>query len=281
MASQRRVKLFLNDSKSTEPRLMLVPPTYEEFLAQAGKKLGLKKARFAYTAAGTELNNERLASISDDEDVYVGEKEGFYKNAGKPGTYKIALLGTGGVGKSCVTLKYTRGAFTDIYDPSIEDAHRHHTTVDSVPCVLEILDTAGQEEYKCIAQQWVKNKHGFLLVYSIVDDISFQNLKAFRDLMEEEYLHNETDPAGALPPVVLIGNKLDMEDQRKVPTSHGQALADQWGAKFFETSAKMNDNIEKSFSTLIRMMRQRDRRLSGEEQEIASSGGGLFGCTLL
>lgn len=93
-----------------------------------------------------------------------------------------------------------------------------------------------QEEYKCIAQQWVKKKQGFILVYSIIDEVSFANLKAFFDLIQEEYLSNddgETD--GKIPPIVLVGNKCDLDKQRKVTTAQGQALATQWGAKFFET----------------------------------------------
>ena len=84
-------------------------------------------------------------------------------------------------------------------------------TCDNVPGILEVLDTAGQEEYKCIAQQWVKKKQGFVLVYSIIDEVSFQNLKAFYDLLEEEYLNNEEEPERQIPPVILLGNKLDLE----------------------------------------------------------------------
>lgn len=82
----------------------------------------------------------------------------------------------------------------------------------------------------------MKKKQGFLLVYSIIDDVSFNNLKAFFDLIQEEYLSNEEgETDGKIPPIVLVGNKVDLERQRKVTTAQGQALAAQWGAKFFET----------------------------------------------
>lgn len=109
----------------------------EEFLPQAGKKLGLKNARYAYLATGTEVTSAMLLELEDDTEVYISEREGFYRSgairlcckrsvqlivpaAGKPGNFKVALLGVGGVGKSCISLKYIKGAFTDQYDPSIE-----------------------------------------------------------------------------------------------------------------------------------------------------------------
>ena len=92
-----------------------------------------------------------------------------------------------------------------------------------------------KEEYKCIAQQWVKKKQGFILVYSLIDDVSFGNLKAFFDLIQDEYLNEDEESGGKIPPIVLVGNKVDLDRQRKVSTAQGQALATQWGAKFFET----------------------------------------------
>ena len=82
----------------------------------------------------------------------------------------------------------------------------------------------------------MKKKQGFILVYSIIDEVSFANLKAFFDLIQEEYLSNEDgEKDGKIPPIVLVGNKCDLEKQRKVTTAQGQAQATQWGAKFFET----------------------------------------------
>lgn len=71
-------------------------------------------------------------------------------------------------------------------------------------------------------------------MYSIIDDISFNNMKPFYDLIQDEYL-NEEESGGKIPPIVVVGNKCDLDKQRRVPTAQGQALAAQWGAKFFET----------------------------------------------
>jgi len=254
-----RVKIYRNSANFGEARLVNVDGGFVTFLQLAGKKLNMKTARTAYTKAGVELNESNLGILGEDEEIFVSEGEPFWKTEGKPGVYKIALLGVGGVGKSCITLKYIKGCVTEVYDPSIEDAFRHQVICDDIPCILEVLDTAGQEEYRCIAQQWVKKKHGFVLAYSLIDNVSFANLQGFYNLIADEYENRQEYPDG-MPPIVLVGNKLDLERHREVSVASGQALAEKWNAKFFETSAKTSENIDKAFQTLIRMMRTRDKR---------------------
>lgn len=85
-----------------------------------------------------------------------------------------------------------------------------------------------QEEYKCIAQQWVKKKQGFFLVYSIIDDASFVHLKAFHELIREEYIECADEPT-TIPPIVLVGNKVDLASERVVSKERAEALAGEWG----------------------------------------------------
>lgn len=114
---------------------------FNNFLKQAGKKLGID-AKYAYTASGAVLDD--VALMRDDEDIFISEKAGFYRSEATAPRYKIAILGPGGVGKSCLTIRYTRNTFVETYDPTIEDAFRHQTVVDDRVVVMEILDTAGQ-----------------------------------------------------------------------------------------------------------------------------------------
>jgi len=271
-----RVKIYRNSANFGEARLVNADGSLSVFLQTAGKKLNMKNPRSAYTKTGAEITQGTLGVLDEDEEVFVSEGEPFWKTEGRPGVYKIALLGVGGVGKSCVTLKYIKGCFTEVYDPSIEDAFRHQVICDDIPCILEILDTAGQEEYRCIAQQWVKKKHGFVLVYSMIDNLSFANLQSFYTLIVDEYENRQEYPDG-MPPIVLVGNKHDLEKNREVSTASGQALAEKWNAQFFESSAKTNENIERVFQTLIRMMRARDKQQ--QEPRKRKAGGGL--CVLV
>jgi len=74
-----------------------------------------------------------------------------------------------------------------------------------------------------------------------------------------------------MPPIVLVGNKLDLERNREVPTASGEAQAVKWNARFLESSAKTNENVEKVFHTLIRMMRQRHSRRADGNGGIGSA----------
>jgi len=248
-----RVRIFLNTETQKEPRLAMCGENLDDFLTTCGTKLGLKLAKFAYTKEGQLLTPEVLLTLQEDDDIYISETEGFYRQVTHTGNYKIALLGAGGVGKSCITLKYLRGSFQETYDPSIEDAFRQQVTCDSMPCMLDVLDTAGQEEFQYITSQWVKKKHGFLLVYSMIEETSFTNLGTFYNIILDEY-KSEKD----MPPIVVVGNKLDFEHRRVISKATGQALAIRWNGQFIETSAKTGENIEAAFHMLIRMMREKD-----------------------
>ncbi len=83
-------------------------------------------------------------------------------------------MGPGSVGKSAMTLRYVQGVFVKDYDPTIEDAYRKNTNIDDVNCVLDILDTAGQEDYTALRSTWMRERDGFLLVYSVADRGTFE-----------------------------------------------------------------------------------------------------------
>lgn len=88
--------------------------------------------------------------------------------------YKVVVLGSGGVGKSALTVQFVTGSFIEKYDPTIEDFYRKEIEVDSSPSVLEILDTAGTEQFASMRDLYIKNGQGFILVYSLVNQQSFQ-----------------------------------------------------------------------------------------------------------
>ncbi|XP_057566893.1 ras-related protein Rap-2a-like [Hippopotamus amphibius kiboko] len=95
--------------------------------------------------------------------------------------YKVVVLGSGGVGKSALTVQFVTGTFIQKYDPTIEDFYRKEIEVDSSPSVLEILDTAGTEQFASMRDLYIKNGQGFILVYSLVNQQSFQDIKPMRD----------------------------------------------------------------------------------------------------
>jgi len=84
-------------------------------------------------------------------------------------------------GKSALTIQLVSHRFAEIYDPTIEDTYRKQVTVDSRACMLDILDTAGQEEYSVVRAQYMHTGDGFMLIYAITDRASFEDLHDFRE----------------------------------------------------------------------------------------------------
>jgi GTPase KRas protein len=162
--------------------------------------------------------------------------------------YKLVVLGGGGVGKSCITTRLVVGNFEEEYDPTIENAYRHQVSVDDAVCLLDILDTAGQEEFSSLHDQYMRGGKGFSLVYSITSRKTFEEVQHYR---EKVLRAKDVDRV----PMILIGNKADLEDEREVQQSDGRALAEEWGVPFMETSAKQNLRCVESFHQLVREVR--------------------------
>ena len=173
-------------------------------------------------------------------------------NSGKPDIdCKVVLLGAGGVGKSALTIRFVTGKFAEDYDPTIEDSYRKQATIDDRSCKMEILDTAGQEEFSSMQDQWIRSGNGFLLVYSIVSQGTFEKIATFRNKILR--IHESTAEEDI--PIVIAGNKCDLESQRQVETSVAQAQAQKWKCGYFETSAKDRVNNEECFYDIVRRYR--------------------------
>ena len=114
---------------------------------------------------------------------------------------------------------------------------------------MAILDTAGQEEFTALRDQWIRDCEGFVIIYSIICRNSFIQVPAFRNQVLKV---KDTDKI----PLMLVGNKCDLEDKREVETNEGEELAKQIGCQFKETSAKTRENVEESFYDLVREIRR-------------------------
>ncbi|CEP63907.1 Ras family GTPase RAS2 LALA0_S09e05160g [Lachancea lanzarotensis] len=162
--------------------------------------------------------------------------------------FKLVVVGGGGVGKSALTIQLIQSHFVDEYDPTIEDSYRKQVVIDDKVSILDILDTAGQEEYSAMREQYMRTGEGFLLVYSVTSRTSFDELMTYYQqilrVKDADYV-----------PVFLVGNKSDLEDERQVSYEEGVSLAKQFSAPFMETSAKQAINVEESFYGLVRLVR--------------------------
>jgi GTPase KRas protein len=167
--------------------------------------------------------------------------------------------------------------FVETYDPTIEDSYRKQVQIDGQSCMLEVLDTAGQEEYIALRDQWIRDGEGFVLVYSISSRSSFQRIQKFHHQIQrvkETTLSGSptypgsplsaSHPGGFGPaPVMLVGNKCDRVTEREVSTQEGSALAKELGCDFVEASAKNCVNVEKAFFEVVRQLRRQRHQGAG------------------
>lgn len=173
-----------------------------------------------------------------------------YDKVSRMREYKIVVLGSGGVGKSALTVQFVQGIFVEKYDPTIEDSYRKQVEVDGQQCMLEILDTAGTEQFTAMRDLYMKNGQGFVLVYSITAQSTFNDLQ---DLREQILRVKDTDDV----PMILVGNKCDLEDERVVGKDQGLNLAKSFSCAFLESSAKAKINVNEIFYDLVRQINRK------------------------
>lgn len=164
-------------------------------------------------------------------------------------TYKLVVVGDGGVGKSAITIQFFQKLFVTDYDPTIEDSYIQHTEVDGIWCILDVLDTAGQEEFSAMREQYMRKGDGFLLVYSVTDKQSYENIVNFHTQILRV---KDRD----IYPMLLVANKVDLVHLRTVSEEAGRELAHRLGIPYIETSAKDPPlNVDQAFQEVVRIIR--------------------------
>eukprot|EP01097_Dermamoeba_algensis_P009309 TRINITY_DN6528_c0_g1_i2.p1 TRINITY_DN6528_c0_g1~~TRINITY_DN6528_c0_g1_i2.p1 ORF type:complete len:196 (+),score=33.97 TRINITY_DN6528_c0_g1_i2:119-706(+) len=164
--------------------------------------------------------------------------------------YKIVVLGAGSVGKSCLSVQFVRGVFVEQYDPTVEESYRQQIEIDGSSYMLEIIDTAGTENFTTMRNVYVQNGHGFLLVFSITAKSTLTEIEPIMQL-----ILRIKDCEGNEIPIILVGNKADLEDQREVTKEEANQLVEKFKIlKYIETSARSNLNVKEVFEEVTRMV---------------------------
>ncbi len=159
--------------------------------------------------------------------------------------FKYLIIGNSGVGKSCLLIRFTDDKFEEGYVTTIGVDFKIKTLeIEGKSVKLQIWDTAGQERFRNIVSTYYKGGHGIMMVYDITDLESFRCLDSWLKEIEKNASKNVYK--------ILVGNKNDMEKERKVSFEKGMEFADLHGMKFFETSAKENKNVEEAFKEMTK-----------------------------
>ncbi|CAG8541168.1 10496_t:CDS:2, partial [Acaulospora colombiana] len=155
-----------------------------------------------------------------------------------------------GVGKSCLLLRFSDDSFTPSFITTIGIDFKIRTIeLDGKRIKLQIWDTAGQERFRTITTAYYRGAMGILLVYDVTDERSFNNIRNWFSNIEQHASEGVNK--------ILIGNKCDWVEKKAITKEQGQELADEFGIKFLETSAKANINVEEAFFTLARDIKKR------------------------
>ncbi|KAH8744114.1 ras family-domain-containing protein [Hyaloscypha sp. PMI_1271] len=173
--------------------------------------------------------------------------------------YKLVVIGGGGVDKSSFAIQLIQSHFVDEYDPTILDSYKRLCVIDEKEAILDVLDTAGQEEYSAMREQYMRTGEGFLLIYSITSRRSFEEILSFQQqilrVKDLDYF-----------PIIIVANHCDREDERQVSRQEGEALACSFGCQFIEASAKARINVEDSFYSIVREIRRYETEMKEYEK---------------
>jgi len=178
--------------------------------------------------------------------------------------FKLLLIGDSGVGKTSVLFRFSDDAFNSTFISTIGIDFKIRTIeLGDKKIKLQIWDTAGQERFRTITTAYYRGAMGILLVYDITNEKSFENIKT--------WIKNIEQHASADVEKMILGNKCDMEDKRKITKEQGEQLAKEYNVKFMETSAMNRTNVEKAFTEIASDIKNKmDQR---EVTAPAASGG--------
>ena len=156
--------------------------------------------------------------------------------------YKLSLIGDGGVGKTSLAQRYVHGIFNADYKATIG------TFISKKECEFKelktkvkfmIWDLAGQNQFQRLWPDYLTDSRAGIIVFDLTDRESFENVRKWYDIIKKVVLPNII--------LILVGNKVDLSDERKVSIEDGMGLAKELGGYYMETSAKTNENIDDLF----------------------------------
>ena len=154
-------------------------------------------------------------------------------------TIKIIILGDSKVGKTSFIIRFTKNKFDETYLATIGVDYKDRIiNIENKLYKLMYYDTAGEEKYKSIPKNYIKNMQGIILMYDITNKLSFDSII--------DWISDVKEIKGENFPMILVGNKIDLNESREVTEEMGYELAEKNQIEFFETSNKDGTNIQEA-----------------------------------
>ena len=170
---------------------------------------------------------------------------------------RVVLIGDAFVGKTALIQRFISKEIQQNYDETVGAAfHSFSTTVNGNQENIQVWDTAGQEKYRSLGPVYYRNASCAILVYDVTERSSFKDL--------DEWINTFRSAAGDGPPIVIVGNKVDLEENKVVEEQEGMAFAEKHNLSFFATSAKSGYNVEFLFQKIASLAVEYARKPSEE-----------------
>ena len=177
---------------------------------------------------------------------------------------KICLftLGNSTVGKTCFILRFTKNTFTSSYISTIgiDFLAKNILLPNGEKYKVLFYDTAGQEKYRSIAFNLMKGAEGIILMYDVTKRKTFESIT--------DWVQSIKEAKGENFPVILIGNKCDLNEEREIDREEGEKEAQKHGFLFFETSNKDGTNVEEATIALISKVIESRKKENPPNQQI-------------
>ena len=160
---------------------------------------------------------------------------------------QILLIGDSLVGKTCLIQRYVNGTFKDDYITTVGlDYHTKLEIINNLNVSVKLWDTAGQERFKALTPSFFRNAEGVVIAYDVTKSESFDNLKFWISSIKTNLFEKNI-----FIPIIIIGNKIDLEDMREITKDVASAFAKENKFKYFETSAKTGEGVDEAFRDLV------------------------------
>ena len=182
-------------------------------------------------------------------------------------TIQILVIGDSSVGKTSLITRYTNGTFKEEYLATVGlDYYSKVQTINNQTINIKLWDTAGQERYKALTQNYFRNAEGVLLTYDVTNSDSFNNLKYWIGSIK-----TNMEGKNIFLPLIIVGNKIDMEDSREITKDDADKFASDNNYKYFETSAKTGEGVDDAIIDLVNQDLNQGEQLDDHKIEARKS----------